>query len=409
MEHPSVWGRLLAVARGEIPSDTLEAYRRAGGVVYDLLEEVEDRRRQVTVQGLDPWSVDPATQVQFLCTWNAFALQTLGDQFLEADYRSNPATTGYVPPVTAQQVLAFYREVEGWVGRAQRAQSDPASRLDVAVPVMLPPWVVVEPCPPAHLDGMRAAARSIREHAEAAMAAFQEERLPDQRHAAVQSLRGLLAEATTQAEYADRLWTQHASQDLHEQIERSMRAAIERYYRLGQLLAMPDLIDQPQQPPISAVSTRAVQARVPALPGQPGFDPWCLTDPETRPGWQRDPAARQAIANLWRYDPDPRRTLEIQAEIDAALAGGEIDYAVDRTGRRLGHYFCCPWASVYVVKRPIGIGGRSLRPLEEFTYDVSAEEVLEGGQFKREILVGVFQPTEDVDYCDPHGGGHRDE
>jgi hypothetical protein len=67
--RPSLWGQLLARLQGEVPADTLEAYRRA-------------------------------------CSWNAFLLQTLGDQFLDADYRANPASVGFVPPVTAEQVLA---------------------------------------------------------------------------------------------------------------------------------------------------------------------------------------------------------------------------------------------------------------------------------------------------------------
>lgn len=39
--------------------------------------------------------------------------------------------------------------------------------------------------------------------------------------------------------------------------------------------------------------------------------------------------------------------------------------------------------------------------LEQFTFDVSAEEMTEGGAFKREVMTGSFQPTNDVDYCDP--------
>ena len=50
-------------------------------------------------------------QAEFACTWNAFVLQTLGNAFLDADYRDNPATVGFVPPITADQVLRFYSPV----------------------------------------------------------------------------------------------------------------------------------------------------------------------------------------------------------------------------------------------------------------------------------------------------------
>lgn len=134
-----------------------------------------------------------------------------------------------------------------------------------------------------------------------------------------------------------------------------------------------------------------------------------MTDPSTRERGKRDPEAREAIEALWALDPDPGRTRVIQAEIDAARARGDIAYSTDRSGARVGHYYCCPWAPVYVVKRPVRIGGRSLRPQLEFTYDVSAKQVTGGGELRREILVAVFQPTDRVDYCSPREGGHHDE
>jgi hypothetical protein len=41
--------------------------------------------------------------------------------------------------------------------------------------------------------------------------------------------------------------------------------------------------------------------------------------------------------------------------------------------------------------------------VQQFTFDVSAE----GGEFRRQILVGPFAPTDEVDYCDPAGEGHE--
>lgn len=59
------------------------------------------------------------------------------------------------------------------------------------------------------------------------------------------------------------------------------------------------------------------------------------------------------------------------------------------------------------MKVPVTLGGQPLRALEQFTYDVSAEEVAEGGSFVRRILVGNFRPTDEIDYCIP-GRGHDD-
>ena len=405
MERAGMWGRLLALVQGEEAADTLEAYQRAGLAVYELLRQVEERRRDWKGQGLTAWSATSASQAELLCAWNAFVLQSLGDEFLQADYRVDPATVGYVPPVTARQVLAFYGQVEGWLSRARQAQSNPGYELDVALPADLPPWSEVEPCPRPHLEGMLAAVRSVRSHAEGALAVFGEASPPPDKQPAVHKLRERFAEANSKAEYAERLWASEPPPDLHERIEAHVKEALERYYHLGQLLAMPSLLERTPRRDVPA-GARAARSR--PGPGQRGFDPWCLTDPDSRADWKQDREAREAIELLWAQDPDPARTLAIQAEIEAALARGDIGYATKRDGQRLGHYYCCPWAPIYVVKCPVTIGGRKLAALQEFTYDVSAEEIPAGGAFKREVLVGSFRTTTNVDYCNPSAGGHHD-
>ena len=44
-----------------------------------------------------------------------------------------------------------------------------------------------------------------------------------------------------------------------------------------------------------------------------------------------------------------------------------------------------------------------LRPTQGFTFDVSAEEMADGGQLTRRLLPGPFHTTTNVD-CDPSGG-----
>ncbi|MGI8714866.1 MAG: hypothetical protein ACR2NR_17140 [Solirubrobacteraceae bacterium] len=50
------------------------------------------------------------------------------------------------------------------------------------------------------------------------------------------------------------------------------------------------------------------------------------------------------------------------------------------------------------------IAGRRPASGARFTFDVSAEELAEGGEFTRELHVGGFQVTDEVDYCDPRAG-----
>lgn len=395
-ERPGLIGRLLCRLQGEIPATELEAYRRAGSDVYALVEEMEADRLEWKVKDLDAWSVPKEAQAAMLCGWNAFALQLLGDRLLEADYEANPATVGYVPPVTAEQALSFYSQVPAWLSRARQARASSSFELDVAVPAALPRWSMVEPCPRSHLAAMRGALDQMRRHTAAAMAGFHLNPDDADRRRGHDRIHEVLAEAEAAASYADRLWAPTVPASVHEAIERQAKLAVERFYEAGQLLCMPGLALQPPPQP-----TQSRGPRIPN-PGEPGFDPWRLTDPETRRYWMADPKARQALGVLWANDPDPERTLIVQAEIEAAAQRGDIERLPD-----VGPYFCCPWAPIWVAKRPVVVGGQSLRTMEQFTYDVSAERMAEGGPFVRRIYVGQFRPTDDVDYCIP-GEGHDD-
>lgn len=396
-QRAGVWTRIVAGLQGEVSAEGLEACRRAGSSVYDLLDRVQRQRDAANVGGRSPWDADRSLQLQIAFAWNAFVLQTLGDEFIQADYAADRSTIGFVPRVTAEQVAAFYHQVEPWVSRANQAASNPAFEPDVHLPAELPDWVEVEPCPRAHLAAMMAAVRSIRGRAEIAVGSFEAGEVPDAHRRRFGQVRQRIADADTAADYAQQLWARDTSQELHEQIELHVKKAVEGFYLAGQMLAMPELVPAPHRRARSAPPIRPLPG-----PGSAGFDPWCLTDPRTRRQWQSDAMARKAIDDLWRWDPDPRSTLDLQAVIDAALARGDVE-------RTRMQYFCCPWSAVYVVKRPFEIDGRRLRHLQHFTYDVSAEEIAEGGRFKREIVVSTFEPTDRIDYCDPTGGGHDDD
>jgi hypothetical protein len=394
--------RLAAALHGEVAASTVEALRTAGGAAYQDMMDAEQLRGSLaaSVDGL--WAASPGQSSQLLCTWNAFALQTLGDELVEADYRADPRTKGFLPPVTAEQATAFLGEVEHWSARARRAASDPGYNVtaEIVVPVPLPAWVVVEPCPRAHLDAMLAAARAMRGRAEAALADLTRTLPPAGQDEAVARLRGMAAEADSVTGFGESLWSPSANAEVHERVENSLRRGIAAYYQLGQLLAAPALLDRPE---ISAVP---VAGHPLPLPGQPGFDQWCLTDPHSRPRWQRDSAAQRAIAMLWRYDPDPAATLAIQSQIDSAVTAGSVT-SQTTSGQR--HYFCCPWSAIYQARKPVIIAGQHLRPMQEFTFDVSAEEMAEGGEFTRRLVTGPFHPTNKVDYCDPTSGHHDDD
>lgn len=231
---PTGWNRLVARLRGEVPATALEAYRRASLPVFELFEQMERRRLECKIDGMDPWAVPPATRAAFLCAWNAFVLQTLGNDILDADYRGEPATLGFVPPVTADQVLSFYEEVEGWVNRACQAQANPAYQLDVPVPAQLPEWSDVEPSPDSHLLGMLHAMRAVRDHAAAATAFLPQQTANAGRQAQLNSIRQVHASAQASARYAEELCGVDPVPAVYDRAQEHARRAIEQFFLLGQ-------------------------------------------------------------------------------------------------------------------------------------------------------------------------------
>ncbi|MGC4044709.1 MAG: hypothetical protein QM758_13025 [Armatimonas sp.] len=402
-EEISFWGHVVSRLQGEIPAQTLEAYRRASLGVYDMLDHTEQKRLDIKLEGHHPWEVPVAAQAEILCSWNAYALQLLGDKFVEADYEGNPATRGYLPPITADQVMGFYEQVEGWMSRAHQAHSNPNYRLDVGVPAQLPPWSEVEPCPNAHLKGMLEAMRGLRDHALLALTFFEETKSPEDKQKSVGYARQLWAAAKSKADYAENLWGGNPSRDLHERIEEQVKSAVEQLYHLGQLLAMPELLDKASAVPQQTLPPQGAGAsKIPGIPGpgEPDFDPWCLTDQDRLRTLKADKEARIAIARLWKLDPDPQQTLRLLAEVRQAFQSRDIGYAM-RGANRLGHFFCCPWSPVYVALRPVTLGGVSLRTMQQFVYDVNCEGMNLGRPFVRRIMIANFSPTDELEYGDP--------
>lgn len=445
--NPTLLGRVYAWLQDEVPATTLEAYRRASLPVFEVMNLAEARRQECAAAGLDPWAVPPATRAELLCAWNAYVLQTLGNEFLDADYDASPATVGYVPPGTAKQVLSFYEQVEEWLDRARQAHASPGYRLDVEAPAELPGWPAAHPSTAGHFAGVMRALRAVGEHTAAAVAFLPDEPPKgDEKQAQLNRIRQLYASAESKARYATDLLGAGATREVQQRLEPYARDAIELFYTVGQLAADPWLAVDPPAPPVpvrpaapllvpveppllvpvdpsllipsdppAPAEPRAdlrptvqgapytVPAPAAAPPREPvrkpapkpGFDPWSLTDTEAVAVLREDHRAVRAVRRMWRLDPDPGQTLAIQAEIESAMKRGEVAYASDGS-ERLGHFNRCPWGSVYVASRRVTVGGKALRPMQRFVYDVGSQG--EGEPFRRRILTGSFYRFGEVEY-----------
>lgn len=394
---PTLMTRMRATLGGERDAGFLEALRAAGGVAYDELIAADRARDQLAASGISVWDAPPAVGSQMLTAWNGYVLQTLGDTFLNADYQANPGTVGFVPPVTFDQTARWLGAVEGWVSRARQARVNPDYDIsrELALPAGLPPWAEVKPCPPEHLSALLAAIPPVREHVDVALFALERAGVPPHYRPAFNQLKQLAAEASAATDYAIGLRTQRHNPTLHELIENNLRQALELWFHAGQLAAMPRLLENYR-------ALRPAARPDPAMmPGGARFDPWCLTDRATLRRWQHDPRAVQAIRELWAWDPDPAATLALKAEVDAALAAGDIAVLDAPAGGTC--YFECPWAPLFEVRRPVYLAGWSLRVLQQFTLEVAADDMPRGQPFRRGLLMGPFRMTNRVEYCDPDG------
>ncbi|MVN88905.1 hypothetical protein GO986_19365 [Deinococcus sp. HMF7620] len=399
MDTPGIWARVRAFTRGERDAQTLYAYRQAGAAVHPLLDAAERRRFDLLVGGVSPFALQRHVGLELACAWNAFALQTLGDKMLAADEAADPDTVGFVPPVTYDQVEAYYQQVQRWLGYASQAEHDPEFDLPPGtLPAALPAWSPVEPCPQPHLSAMMAALEALRLHAEAAMHNL-EQATPAADQAKVAKLRGQFAAAMSGAQYAASMYRPGVSTEVHEQIETKAKAAIEALYRVGQLISYPALLEE--RVPESAQPSRDGRPfhRTP-LPGEPGFNPWAMTDAASVASLKRNPEATRVIGEMWSLDPNPAASVALWDEIRRAVETGGAALAKSKKGQPVGFYFCTPYASIFEAQRPLVLGDTAVAVGERFTLECAAEGVRVGYPFKREIVTGTFQSAA-IDYCDP--------
>jgi hypothetical protein len=390
--NPGISTRVRAALRGERNAADLEALRAAGTGVYAELSRAEQDRARLALEGLDLWTAPNGVSGHLVATWNAFVLQTMGARLLDADYAADTGTVGYVPPAIFDQVWSWFCAAAGWLSQARQAASNPDYDLagTLRIPAALPAWVEVEARPLAHLRAMLAALPAIREHAEVAVFDLDRNCRTDRHRRAANTLHQLAAEAGASADYAQALSGSPAGQRLHQMVEDHLRRAVNLWFHLGQLAAMPKLIGQ------YSAKVGPVRVDPEELPGGIRFDPWRLTDPGTRADWQADRRACKAIEALWAADPEPALTLSIHAQIQAALDAGSLVLVAGK--RHASYFYRCPWSPVYQVRRPVKIDGRRLSVPQQFTFDVSGEKLAEGGPFVRRILLGPFITTTDVDY-----------
>ncbi|HEY4346933.1 MAG TPA: hypothetical protein VGM80_05040 [Gaiellaceae bacterium] len=347
----SLRSKLRARARGEVSTAALSAYASSNADAYSLLDE------------------GPSTGAARLAAWCAFMLQTYADRLL-----TSGADAGFASPEAFEQARVNYQLVGPWLMRARAAALSPAAyELDVSVPQRLPQT------PPERDAQQLAAMRRTLEVAQARAGVELERLSGDPVHSRLVPTFSSLQSAL---DACAALSAPGADESVFAAVGQALQDGLDRAYELGQLVALPELMARPAAPaPPAAANATTIRL---FLPGEPGFDPWCLTDPVGRHGKQGLTTFVEQLAGLWKDDPDPEKTLAIQAEIAGAVERRAADYlpADDPASRSLEAIrSACPWPGVLYARSALTIDGQELSPGDCFVLSVG----LKAGKFTRSL------------------------
>ena len=227
--------------RGEVDAAMLEAFRRAGSGVYDLADEVEEKRQLLCLAGRSPWQFPMQFQTELVCSWNALVLQSLGDRLLLDDYMTDPGTEGLVPSSTLEQAERFYAQVGSWLVAARMASASDRYRVRRSLPAVLPLWDGGRR-PAGHLRVLQSMCDFLLGRLTPVVGWYRDLDAAKSSHASAHAaMQELLAEADARSDYADDLLAA-PSEELVRTADVELRHSLSKLFALGQYAAMPGLL-----------------------------------------------------------------------------------------------------------------------------------------------------------------------
>ena len=330
---------LEAKARGEQPIKPLLAFGGANAAAYDLLDGV------------------PPRGFARVAAWCAFVLQTYGDKVLTAGNDDGYASAG-----ACMQAQMLYEFARGWLERAQRAAADPDYRLTLGIPQPLPRPMNVPP-ERDQIAGMRTTLEVLQARAGAALAEA-DASVAERLRPSLLAMQSALDAAPVRGAHRE---------EARAAVARTLEDGLEQGYTLGQLLAMPSLVSPSTSAPAGVIASSGPGALGFFLPGDPAFDPWCLTDPDELGRLQASTGAAAKLDAFWKSDPQPRLTLAIQRAIARERqAGTVLSISTVATGSLRRFTSVCPWPAAQVASYDLAIGNAQLEKGDRFVLAVGA-------------------------------------
>jgi hypothetical protein len=374
------------VMRGEVNDANVRGFLRAASQIEDIWNQADERMTILIAQGTPVWSVYAQLRYALAFLRAARGYQVFVQELLAADAASDPSTAGYLPRVTYDQANALCHQIQPTLQRAVTALNEPAYVPDMALPLTLGPRIEVEGqvCPLPHLQGMIAAAREMREWAAGLLAQYgntlaHAQDVPDKIQAHVQRLHSQLAQADAQLRFGVDLVGQvsqgQATPELHEEAEKSLWSALQRFFLLNQVIAAPELFQagttnaRYSSPTTGYKSYRDQRIRPEDL--------WRLAAPSARSELYGTPFGRREMSELCSkmHQTLPAEAQRYLDETEAALGRGDIALIAAMAN--------CPFEPLYRTNRPITITEVQISAGHEFHWNFHQNRLEASQRFKR--------------------------
>jgi hypothetical protein len=372
---------------GEVSDANIRGYLRAASQIEEVWQHIDDKLAALISQGAAPWEAYHQLRYPLAFIRAARACQVFVKELLAADAAAEPQMAGYLPRVTYDQADALCHQIQPGLEHAVAALNDPNYISDVALPLIVGPRVESEgvPCPVAHLQGMVAAAREIREWAAGLIAQYElavkdvDNPVPAWVSSHLTALQSRLAQADSQLRFGVDLVGQisqgEATPQLHEEAEKSLWEAMQNFFLLNQAVAMPEAL-------------QGSRTRTPG--GGAGVSPGTYRDHRIRPDDLWRVAAPSARADIRGTTFGRDEMNEMCEKMGGILSAGaqqyldEVDAAVARGDAYLIAAMAnCPFEPLYRARRPLNLGGATIPAGYEFHWNFHRGHIESAQRFGR--------------------------
>lgn len=259
------WSRTLrGLIRQEDPARDVEALLRGTGQLEDLRERIEEKRLEGEIRHPGrPWETHAELGPALAYFWIAQTMVAVGRNLYEAAVDRGAGNLGSMPRVSHQQAMVLLRQAGDFLTRANAALVRLAGEEGSVLPVPLRPRVESRGrCPAAHLKGMLHAAQYLDQRAQVEVQTYcravDEAEAPDEVKRAAQRLQAELGSAEFSLRMAAQtvapiLNGEEVGEAIHEDAESKLWASLQAYTWLGQIVAMPSLLDAKGSKPGAAM------------------------------------------------------------------------------------------------------------------------------------------------------------